>query len=115
MLTRNPAGNSSDQAVVHGKVQTAANCTIPTVNQDIPHPPAWIYRFKSKSVQPAYQYKDCHPDTDQYYLQVQWSPRNNNVPDIQGCDMMLCHWMRAPGDILTLKMTALHFSSVLKI
>jgi len=41
--------------------------------------------------------------------------RNNNVPDIQGCDMMLCHWMRVPGDILILKMTALHSSPVLKI
>lgn len=65
-VNSNPAGKSSDLVDdVHGKVQPAADCTIPTVNRDIPDPPAWIYRFKSKSVQPVGQIKDCHPDTDQ--------------------------------------------------
>ena len=65
-VNSNPAGNSSDLAeVVHGKVQPAADGTIPTVNWDIPDPPAWIYGFKSKSVQLVSQFKDCHPDTDQ--------------------------------------------------
>lgn len=65
-VNSNPAGNSSDLVdVVHSKVQPAADCMIPTVNQDIPDPPAWIYRFKSKPVQPVGQFKDCHPDTDQ--------------------------------------------------
>ena len=53
-VNSNTVGNSSDLAdFVHSKVQTAVDCTIPTVNLDIPDPPAWIYRFKSKSVQPV--------------------------------------------------------------
>jgi hypothetical protein len=57
-VNSNPAGNSSDLVnVVHGKVQPAADCMIPTVKQDILDPPAWIYRFKSKAVQPVGQFK----------------------------------------------------------